>query len=149
MTLYLAQHGLAKTKEESPTRELTEQGASEVKKMANWLLKRKVSINGIYHSDKLRSKQTADIFKNLLNCPSFEENGLSPTDNTNIILTKLEKFNNNLLIGHLPHLEKLCSSLILNNEEIKLLEFQNAGIACLELKNNVWKIKWVIRPDLV
>ncbi|RLD16037.1 MAG: phosphohistidine phosphatase SixA, partial [Caldiserica bacterium] len=65
MRIYLVQHAEAKPKEEDPERPLTEKGVLNAKKVAEFL-KGKIKPSCIYHSDKLRAKQTAKIFSEIL-----------------------------------------------------------------------------------
>ena len=66
MFLYLIQHGIAKTEDEDPHRDLTDRGAEEVERMAAYLKERDPQIHVVWHSGKTRSKRTAEIFADAL-----------------------------------------------------------------------------------
>lgn len=62
MKLYLVQHGEAKRKEEDPSRPLTNKGIKDAEKVAKYISKLEVKAKKIFHSGKLRAKQTAEIY---------------------------------------------------------------------------------------
>lgn len=62
MLLYLVQHGEAKREDEDPARGLTEKGAKDVKKVAQLLQNKILSLSHVFHSNKTRAIETARIF---------------------------------------------------------------------------------------
>ena len=68
MRLYLVQHGEAMSKDENPERPLTAKGRKNVTKTAKFLKKKGIRVRKIFHSTKLRAKQTAQIIASLLGC---------------------------------------------------------------------------------
>ena len=62
MRIYLVQHGEAKKENEDPLRPLTEEGIKNAEKVASYLAKLNLKIKKIFHSGKLRAKQTAEIY---------------------------------------------------------------------------------------
>jgi phosphohistidine phosphatase len=152
--LYLAQHAKAKSKEEDLDRPLTEQGWLEVKKVAaaveNYPT---ININNIYHSGKTRARQTAEVFAEHLKPGDgiHETAGLEPMADTTIWYKRLDDISHDImLIGHLPHLNKLTSRLLAKDEEKWIIAFQNAGVVCLE-KNGTgaWALRWMVTPDII
>ena len=62
MRLYLMQHGKSKSKEEDPDRSLTDEGRSEVERVAAFLARTAPSESiPIRHSGKTRARETAAI----------------------------------------------------------------------------------------
>jgi len=54
-----------------------------------------------------------------------------------------------MLVGHLPHLSRLTSTLIIDDEEKEVLKFKMAGTVCLEKnEKEKWSILWAIPPDI-
>ncbi len=153
MRIYLVQHAEAKKKEDDPLRPLTEEGEKNAEKMASYASKMGITVAKILHSGKLRAKQTTDIFSKHLNPKEgvFEIKGLNPLDSPNEIVEKIEALNDDVMIvGHMPHLSKLLSFLILNKENPDIVKFRNAGITCLEKnEHHSWKIVWVLTPEIV
>ncbi len=151
MLLYLVQHGEAKSKDTDPERSLTTTGINETEKMAKYAQGLDLSIAQIYHSGKLRAEQTAQIFAQHL-APDkgvSTTDGLSPKDDPNLMKQKvLEEQGNTMLVGHLPHLEKLTSLLICGDVDSGSFQFRNSGIVCIESDNSGnWKLNWFIIPD--
>ena len=113
MKLYLIQHGEAKSEAEDPERSLTARGEKEViavSKVAGGL---QIRPSKIYHSGKLRAKQTAEIIAGALRISaSLVESapGLNPNDDIQPWAERISKEKEDLmLVGHLPFLEKLTS----------------------------------------
>src|SRR5215470_13002656 len=61
MAIYLVQRGAAKAEAEDPQRSLTDGGKQTVERIGAHLVKCGVTLDRIEHSDKLRSRQTAEI----------------------------------------------------------------------------------------
>lgn len=151
MMIYLVQHGEARPEEEDPERPLSDKGRAEVEKVAKSLKKSlKIGPSRIVHSPKLRAKQTAEILSSILNAPAEEIEGIKPLDDPNIAKELVESGSNDgiMVVGHLPHLDKLSSLLITGDENAGIVRFRMGGVVCLE-KEEKWKVKWMLTPDLV
>jgi len=153
MRIYLVQHGEAKKEDEDPLRPLTEEGIKNAEKVASHLAKLNLKIKKIFHSGKLRAKQTAEIYGKYLKPEEGieESEGLNPLDNVKIWIEKLRLINKDImLVGHLPHLSRLTSTLIIDYEEKEVLKFKMAGTVCLEKnEKEKWSILWAIPPDII
>jgi phosphohistidine phosphatase len=149
MELYLVQHGEAKSEDEDPERPLTTLGTKEAAKVARRVAERGVKPDGILHSPKLRAKQTADIFSSHLGVRPVEMQGLKPNDDPKIARDFVESQSKSpMLVGHLPHLSRLASLLITGNPEPETVKFRMAAVVCL-VKEEKWKIRWLLTPELV
>jgi len=150
MLLYLVQHAEAKSEKEDPQRPLTDKGKEEVTRVANYLKVCKVKIDKIFHSGKLRAKQTAEIFAEHLGVSQIEEKeGLSPLDEPSKAKDLIEKSKENLMIvGHLPHLSCLTSTLIAKDASFEIVKFTMGGVLCLIKTDDEWKINWMITPEV-
>ena len=147
MDYFLVRHGEARSENEDGLRILTPRGKKEVKAVAQLLLERGVSIQRIFHSEKLRAKETAEILAcHLLPSGGVSEiKGLGPNDNPMMAKTKLENAKNPImLVGHLPHLGRLTSALVTGDSGREVINLPVASVMCLSRKKNVWNIKWTL-----
>ena len=51
-----------------------------------------------------------------------------------------------MLVGHLPHMSRLASLLLLWDAGREIINFSPGTIVCLE-KSSGWRVKWMISPD--
>ncbi|MCD6514582.1 MAG: phosphohistidine phosphatase SixA [Candidatus Odinarchaeota archaeon] len=153
MKLYLVQHGEAKRKEEDPSRPLTDKGVMNAEKVSKYVSNLGIKVKKIFHSGKLRAKQTAEIYARYLNPEEgvLEADGLNPLDSPDIWVNRLKEMNEDVMLtGHLPHLSKLTSALVTGDENQEIIKFRNAGVVCLERdKQGKWIILWAITPEIV
>lgn len=151
MLIYLAQHGEARSKEEDPERPLTGAGRDDV----GWVARRLeggIALEELWHSGKRRAEETAAIFADHLrphNGMRVRE-GLSPTDDPGAIRDALETASASvMLVGHLPHLDRLASLLLAGDAEGGLIRFENGGVLCLERSGSGgWSVRWYLTPEL-
>jgi phosphohistidine phosphatase len=146
MELYLVQHGEAKKEEEDPERPLTNKGKEEIGHVAMRAAKL-MKVNSVRHSPKLRAKQTADIFAGHLHASSVEAEGLKPLDDPEIARKMVEEGENLMLVGHLPHMNRLASLLLTGSADADVVAFRMGAVVCLE-KEEKWRVKWVLTPEL-
>ncbi len=154
MNLYLVQHGEAKTKQEDPERHLTEKGMEDVKNIANFIAKQTtLKVNAIIHSGKTRAQQTAKVFGEFLQPPKGVTEGadLKATNDPKIWAERLTEIDEDImLVGHLPHLSKLSSLLIVQDDTKKVVDFKMAGVVCLNRdQKGEWSVSWMITPDIL
>jgi phosphohistidine phosphatase len=153
MILYLVQHAEAKREEEDPSRPLSERGLRDINRVASYVSKLDIKTDKIFHSTKLRAKQTAEILFEYLKTGKgvSETDGLSPLDSPDIWAERLKDISVDvILIGHLPHLGRLASLLLCGNAEINALSFKMAGIVCLEREETgTWSLRWMLTPEIV
>lgn len=152
MEVYLVQHGEAKPEAEDPQRSLTDKGRRDVSSMARHAAAIGMKASQIFHSGKLRAKQTAEIFaQRLSETPEAKETeGLSPLDDPQIARDLIEEAKEPLMIvGHLPHLSRLASSLIIGDPEREAIKFKMGGIVCLAKTERNWVANWILAPELI
>ncbi len=153
MYIYLVQHAEAKREEEDPTRPLSEKGLQDITRVASYVSQIDIKINKIFHSTKLRAKQTAEVlFENLRPLKGISEvDGLSPLDEPNIWAERLKDVPDDLfLVGHLPHLARLASLLLCGNADKNIVSFRMAGIVCLKRDDaGTWSLQWMLTPEVV
>lgn len=148
--LYLVQHGKALSEDINPKRPLSEEGREDVERIANFL-KGRISLDVIWHSEKLRAKETAQILAEyLLPKEGLKElKGLSPLDPVESLPRKIIGERKNIMIvSHLPFLQKLCSLILTGSENYNLVNFSQAGCVYLEEREKTFGICWIITPEL-
>ncbi len=153
MGLYLVQHGEAASETVDPSRPLTGKGMADVLKVAGFL-KGKINADIIWHSTKLRARETAGIFAEALLPKNglSEKQGLAPNDPVHgikeIILKEMPK--HLMIVSHLPFLAKLASLLLADSENNNLVTFRQAGVVCLEQTDQGnWAVAWIVIPELI
>jgi len=148
MKVYLVQHAKPKPEEEDPQKPLSEQGRADAQKVAEFA--KNIKVNKIQHSGKLRAQQTAEILGKSLGVDVVKADSLEPMADTQIWANRLEEQSEDvMLVGHLPHLTKLASQLLTQNQEKPVISFKQGGIVCLEKTERGWQVAWMVTPDLL
>lgn len=149
--IYLVQHGEAKPEAEDPQRPLTERGKNDVLKVAKHISSI-VKASKILHSGKLRARQTAEVLAEHIKPKDGveETSGLSPLDDVGLAKSIVEEAKEPLmLVGHMPHLSKLTSSLILGRDDLEVVKFRTSGVVCLVKDERGWKLAWALTPEVI
>lgn len=151
MHIYLVRHGEAKEEREDPSRPLTDRGRDQVWRVGQHAAVARVRVAAIRQSGKLRARQTAEILAKFLSPPGgvLEMAGLAPGDDPEAARDALETAREPLmLVGHLPHLSRLASSLLLGQPEKEILRLETAAMVCLVGAEGGWALRWILTPDL-
>lgn len=147
------QHAEAMKEEQDPERPLSEKGRRDLDKISNFLERKGIKVTKIVHSGKLRAKQTAEKLSETIDSSSglIESDGLSPLDEPEIWIGRLEEEKNDIMIvGHLPHLSKIVSLLLLGDTRPEAIRFKNGGVVCLEKnQERKWLVQWIVTPDIL
>jgi phosphohistidine phosphatase len=147
------QHGIPVSKADDPERPLSAQGIKDVENLAEFLQKRGITVKDLYHSGKRRARETAEIMSTRLahGTEPKERRGLSPLDDVGDIADQIINGEGDLLIaGHLPHLARLTSRLVLGNETVPVVRFQQGGLVCLERhEDEGWAVAWMLVPEIL
>lgn len=152
MRLYLVQHGLSKSKLEDPERPLAETGIQQTELIARYLKNHGIKLDKIFHSEKNRAVQTAEIIAQNIEIEYglVEDKDLNPSENPVIWSEKLKNISDDIMIiGHLPHLNNLTSLLLGYDENLQFIFFKNSGVICMNRETDKWSLKWLITPDLI
>ncbi len=153
MQLFLVQHADAKEESEDPARGLSDTGVSDIERVTSYISSLEIENGKIYHSKKLRAKQTAErLSRGLKAGAGLEEtDGLSPMDDPHIWFERLKVIHDSVaLVGHMPHLGRLASLLICNDMNKTPVIFQRGGVLCLErLESGNFALRWMITPEIV
>ena len=99
MKLYLVQHAQQKTEEQDPAKPLTEKGLEDARKVAR-LVAAHVKVNTIFHSGKLRAKQTAEVLAEHLSPAQGvkQAEGLKPNDSHLIWAQRLVELKSDVML---------------------------------------------------
>ena len=151
MRVYLVQHAEAMSEEQDPERPLTDLGREHAKRMARVAALVGVDVEEIRHSGKTRAEQTAEIMGQALSPPEgvVAVSGLAPLDDVTPAAESLEAGEKSvMLVGHLPFMERLAGHLVTGGDAHPVVDFQNAGIVCLEKSDKRWQIVWIVTPEI-
>ncbi len=145
------QHGEAAPDEVDPARPLTLRGREEVVRVARTARKMGVRAERILHSGKLRALETAEILARELGLEGkvSRTEGLAPKDDPRQALQTIEAANESLvLVGHLPHLSRLTSLLLLGDPEREIVAFRMGALVSLVMgSEGNWRLRWIIPPE--
>lgn len=153
MKVYLVQHAKALSKDEDPDRPLSSDGRGELDRIAAHLRSPLgLEVGRIWNSGKTRAAQTAERLAEVLEPPLGVRSaeGLSPLDNPETWAERLQEMSHDvMLVGHLPHLDRLSSLLLAGDPEAGLIRFRNAGVVCLGYQQQAWALEWILTPQLL
>jgi phosphohistidine phosphatase len=143
MDIYLIQHAESVPEKENASRPLSDEGKATMERVGAMAALLRIEPDFIFHSEKLRAKQTAEILARHLGLPDKlrERKGLGPSDPVATVAQWLNEQaakgpEGLAIVSHLPFLDKLASLLITGKEEFRPVSFQNGVI-----------VKLVPRPD--
>ncbi len=151
MEIYLVRHGEAEAELVEPTQPLRERGRAEVTRIASHAAWVKATVAEIRHSTKLRAKQTAEILAAHLHPVRgvLQVGYLSPNDDPGRAQEAAETAVEPLmLVGHLPHLARLASLLLVGDPNREVVRFRPGAIARLERAERGWVVGWILTPEI-
>jgi phosphohistidine phosphatase len=146
--LYLVHHGDAVPPAVDPQRPLSAQGVADVNGLAAEAARRGVKPAAVWHSGKLRARQTAESFWRACNpLADFSAvRGLQPTDPASWINDRLTAETGEIMcVGHLPHIGRLFA-LLREGNEAAAIAFPLNGIVALQQENDRWVECWRLAP---
>jgi len=152
MRLYLVQHGDAVDKQVDPDRPLSEAGVRSVELVGAFISKAGVRVDEVCHSGKTRARQTAERLAKHVAAPGSveERRGLGPKDPIGSLRKVVSACTEDLMVvGHLPHLSKVASSLLVHDEEAEVIAFEKGCVVCLERVDDEWSVRWMVTPAIV
>ena len=125
-------------------RPLSTVGRAATERLAAAAAARGVKPDVIWHSGKLRARQTAEIFWKACNpfAPLTAERGLLPDDPPQWIRDRLIGETRGVLIAsHMPYLPRLLARLVGESDETRIT-FPLHGCVALEADDDLWKEIW-------
>lgn len=147
--LFLVHHGDAVGPDVNPMRPLSDRGRVEVDMLALKAAERGAKPDIIWHSGKLRARQTAEAYWKRCNpLATFSATrGLQPTDPTNWIVDSIAGETKHILLaGHFPHLPRLLGRLMAGNPDADPGPFPLNGVVALEQVDGKWVERWRLQP---
>ena len=149
--VYLVHHGEAVSASTVAQRPLTDTGRATAERLATELAQRGVAPVEIWHSGKLRARQTGEAFRLACNpLAAFTMvRGLQPADPSDILADRLAgETRDVLLVGHMPHIARLLRRLLGRvGEEVG---FPPHGVVALEPDSGGdptrWREVWRLGP---
>jgi phosphohistidine phosphatase len=150
VTLFLVHHGDAVGPEIDPRRPLSDEGRAAVEALAARAAEHGAKPAVVWHSGKLRAKQTAEAFWRACNALAdlSATRDLQPDDPPQWIHDRLRTETRDVLLaGHFPHLPRLLAAL--TKREQTATDFPPHGIVALETDDGgvTWKELWRIAPS--
>jgi len=142
--IYLVHHAEAVGPEVEPQRPLSAAGRTHAEELAAAVAARGVKPEVIWHSGKLRARQTAEYFWRACN-PLAEfaaARGLQPGDPPQWIKDLIEEDDRDVMVvGHMPHIARLLE-LIVRPGASGPLDFPLHGIVALNRSLEGWVEAW-------
>ncbi|WDP91541.1 MAG: phosphohistidine phosphatase SixA [Desulfobacter sp.] len=155
MALFLVQHGISLAKDQDPQKGLSPLGIEETHRLAPVARGYGIAVERIFHSGKKRAEQTAEIYHRALelDTPPAPMAGINPLDDVQTFAATLDPGAGWMVVGHMPFMERLVSFLTTGSEGLRVYEFQNSGIVCLDAGRGEdgewdWFIKWTLNPNI-
>ena len=150
MQFFLVRHGEALHESEDARRPLSERGRRDVEAVARAVAAKKIDVEAVHHSEKLRARETAEIIARAVRPRTgvVQVSGIAPEDDPEIAKADLDAAAAPvMLVGHLPHLARLASLLLTGDSERATVEFSTATIVCLSRESGHWRFLWSLSPD--
>ncbi len=157
MMLYLMQHAQAVPAEVDPERPLSPEGRVAIGRVAARAAQLALPIAHLYHSGKLRARQTAEALGTALHLEQGVEEleGLGPKAHAEPLARWLrvetQKDAGGLaLVSHLPLLDRLAALLLTGDEEMSVVAIQHAALLALAPKGDGkhFVVQWLLTPEL-
>ena len=142
--LFLVHHADAVDAIVDPQRPLSESGRSHAERLAGRAHQRGVKPDVVWHSGKLRARQTGEAF--LRACNPFAAfrmvRGLLPEDPPEPMAIQLEAETRDvMLVGHMPNIAAIAARLAGGEATVP-----QHGAICLERIEGGWKERWRLKP---
>jgi phosphohistidine phosphatase len=153
MKVLLAQHGDSLPEHVDPERPLSGRGRDDVMRMARLIGASGVRVTRIFHSGKLRARQTAELLAPHIASAAVVKavSGLDPNDPVEPMANRVTEWTDDtLLVGHLPFMGRLVAWLVGAAGDRQVTAFQPGSVVCLERDAaGTWAIAWMLRPELL
>ena len=147
--VFLVHHADAVAGNVDHMRPLSSRGLVQAEQVAKALAEHGAKPAVIWHSGKLRARQTAEACWRAAN--PFAEftavRGLQPEDDPDTIATALEVENRDVLVtSHMPFLPTLLHRLTTGRRDRMSAAFPLNGVVALERENDRWLERWRVTP---
>jgi phosphohistidine phosphatase len=147
VTLYLVHHADAVGPDVDPQRPLSAAGRAHAERLSVVAAERGVKPHVIWHSGKLRARQTGEAFWR--RCNPFAiftaQRGLQPTDPPQLARDLVAGEERDLmLVGHMPNLPRLLA-LLARGDEDATVSFPTHGLVAVERVVEEWVERYSLR----
>ena len=135
MRLLLIRHGSATNSHDDDARGLTEFGRMESASIATWIKTLCFNKPSIWHSEKVRAKETAAIILEGAGWDSTlkEVPGLRPSSPVGEMAIRIAAEDSDLvLVGHMPFMSAMASELVTGGQLETHWNFETCAALCLE-----------------
>ena len=152
MKLYLLRHGEPQSGEQDPDRRLTPRGQLDIAVIGRFLEQNAIYVPEIWHSEKHRVRETAEIIAQAAGCTRLQERAdLAPLDPVGPVRAEIIGREEDLmLVGHLPFLPRLAGQLLGCPRESSVFRFETGEIVGLERgSEGVWQLLFAVCPRLL
>lgn len=154
MHLYLIRHGEAESELTDAQRPLSETGRNDIQRVAAFVRANiAINVKTVFHSGKTRARETAEILSVSVTSlePMQVDDRLSPDADPemwkDLLVGERESL---MLVGHLPHLNRLVALLVCGDVSRTVVNFTTGTLVCLENNHSeCWVVKWAIAPDVL
>lgn len=150
MRLYLVHHGDAVAPGVDTQRPLSAAGREQAARVAAEAAARGAKPAIVWHSGKLRARQTAEAFWK--SCNALAElhatKDLQPSDQPAWLRDRLRGETRDVaIVGHFPHLPRLLALLVHGHDDAAV-EFPPHGLVALRSTDggNTWSEEWRVAP---
>jgi phosphohistidine phosphatase len=149
LVLYLVHHGDAVGPDVDPRRPLSDGGRAAVERLASAAAARGAKPAVVWHSGKLRARQTAESFWRACNALAelSATRDLQPDDPPEWLRDRLVGESRDVLIaGHFPHLPRLLKALL--GDSTRVETFPVHGVVALRSDDGTnWTEMWRLDKD--
>ncbi len=152
MKLYLLRHGDSTTAASDNERPLSEVGRQDITRLAKFIAPLKLHVSAIFHSEKLRARETARIVSSAITTEHSPETlpELDPLLPVEPVVKMIKSLAGDaFFVGHMPFMGSLVSELTLREQIHDVVLFKTGTLVCLEqVEHARWSICWVVNPGL-
>ena len=153
MKLYLVRHGKAEDiADNSGERPLSARGMADIEAQAKLLDNAGVRVANVFHSGKLRARQTAEILSTLIApevMPAVLDN-ITPMDATSHLAREIDGWDDDTMVcGHNPFMEAMAARLLTDDDEENVVLVKTGTVMCFERgPGGNWAMNWMTIPKL-
>ena len=152
MTLILVRHGEALPDSLNPKRPLSDRGIADIRRIATFLKNSGIPLEQIFHSTKLRARQTAEVIQKTVSPRSVirEIPGLEPDDPVDPMVSAAEEWTKNtVVVGHLPFLGIFLGCLTSADSDCPVALVTGTAVILEKNGHGHWKVHAVVSPAIL
>jgi len=153
MELYVARHARAADEGRGGERPLTDEGRDDARRIGRALAAAGVELKSVWHSGKLRARETADLLAGAVGAGADldERADLQPLSDPSTVLDAVRDGDGPVLVvGHLPHVERLSSLLLTGDVDAEVVDIPpGAVLRFVSGEGRDWRLTWFVTPGLL